>query len=100
MVEKSVVELQGKKKWFSEQPHGTVPTLREIRKIKQKATIKSHNNADTSLCRSDYSRRGNSTRIITGDDFVPLSSKERPVTILNSSWGQKLVEDESCNGNK
>jgi len=97
MVEKSVVELQEKKKWFSEQPHGTVPTIREIRKINQKATVKSRNNRDTSLSRLDNSQRGNSTRTITGDDFVPLSSKETPVTILNSSWCQKVVEDEYCN---
>lgn len=100
MVEKSVMELQVKKKWFSEQPLGAVPTIREIRKINQKTTVKSSGNGDTSLSRLGSNRGGNSTRVITGDDFVPLSSKETPVIISNSSWNQKLVEDEHFNGSK
>lgn len=95
-----MAELQEKKKWFSEQPHGAVPTIREIRKMNQKATVKSHDNGDTSLPRLDNCRRGDSIRIITGDDFVPLSSKETPVTILNSSWVQKPVEEEPGNASE
>merc|ERR1739845_282189 len=57
MVKKSVAELQEKKKWFSEQPHGAVPTIREIRKINHKATIENHDNRDRSVSNLKNGRR-------------------------------------------
>merc|ERR1712161_123837 len=36
-VNKSIEELKAKKEWYKEQPRGSVPTVREIRKASEKA---------------------------------------------------------------
>merc|ERR1712048_1476146 len=100
MVDRSIMELREKKKWFSEQTHGAVPTIREIRKNNQIATSKTHKIQDPSPSSLVSGSRGNLTGTITGDDFVPLSSKVSPVTFFKTSWAQKLPEDEQFNDSK
>jgi len=86
-VESSVQKLKDKKKWYSEQPRGSVPTATDIRKANEKATVsvksKAKPTAKGTQSKGEFS--------LTSVEFAPLSST--PVvgpggTPFNSSWGQ------------
>jgi len=86
-VEKSVEELKAKKEWYKEQPRGSVPTAREIRKANEKAA------ADL---RSASSKKNGAKKTgkldLSGDDFAPLSSATAATATLNSTWGKPVEE--------
>jgi len=89
MVEESVKELREKKKWYSEQPRGSVPTATEIRKAKEKAG--SSGDSKSKSTSSSKSSKGKGAFSLTEDDFVPLGEKSGRVSV-NSTWGQKSAE--------
>uniref|UniRef100_A0A7S2E4U4 Uncharacterized protein n=1 Tax=Ditylum brightwellii TaxID=49249 RepID=A0A7S2E4U4_9STRA len=84
-VEASVAELKAKKKWYSEQPRGSVPTAADIRKANEKAAgkIRQPNG-------SGKKNGGSSSKkfALADDDFAPLGGVTATPT-LNSTWGQK-----------
>ena len=65
-VPASVEELRAKKTWFSEQPRGSVPTARDIRKAKEEAAAKSVKPKGNGKKKGNFS--------ISSDEFAPLSS--------------------------
>jgi len=79
MVENSIAELQAKKLWFSEQPHGAVPTIQEIRKINQQATVKIHDNGDSSVSRMDSGRLTLLEVLLVMTLFLYLQEKPLPL---------------------
>jgi len=86
-VQKSVEDLEAKKEWYKEQPRGSVPTAREIRKANEKAAASARSSS------SKTSTKKNGKLDISGDDFAPLSSTSGTATV-NATWGQKHVEEE------
>lgn len=90
MVESSVEELKAKKKWYSEQPRGSVPTATEIRKAKEKEAGGKVNVKAKSV--PGASSKGKGAFSLTEDDFVPLEGSSGRVAV-NSTWGQKAVEE-------
>lgn len=89
MVEASVNELREKKKWYSEQPRGSVPTATEIRKAKEKAGHSGDSKAKTTA--SSKSSKGKGAFSLTEDDFVPLGETSGRVSV-NATWGQKSAD--------
>jgi len=81
-VEASVQELKAKKKWYSEQPRGSVRTATEIRKSNQK----SKNAADDAAPAKTSSKKDDFA--LSTDDFVPLGGTSAPRTAAVSSWGK------------
>jgi len=81
-VEPSVQELKDKKKWYSEQPRGSVRTATEIRKSNQKSknTTREVNPTKTSNKKDNFA--------LSTDDFVPLGGAPAPRTAAVSSWGK------------
>mmetsp|Transcript_39135 Transcript_39135/g.66711 ORF Transcript_39135/g.66711 Transcript_39135/m.66711 type:complete len:571 (+) Transcript_39135:166-1878(+) len=94
-VAASVEELKAKKQWYSEQPRGSIPTAREIRKAKEEATKKA-NNSDNGKSSKGGNRSGKGKGkfdISDGDEFAPLGSAGAASSGgANSSWGQKAEE--------
>jgi len=86
-VTKSVEELKAKKEWYSEQPRGSVPTVRDIKKANEKvaATARSKSN--------NKGAKKNGKLDIFGDDFAPLSATASTSAPVNASWGQKAAEE-------
>ena len=86
-VSKSVEELKAKKEWYGQQPRGSVPTVRDIKKANEKAAAtarsKSNNNGSKKNGKLD----------IFGDDFAPLSATTSTSAAVNSSWGQRAPEE-------
>ena len=68
-VPASVEELKAKKVWYSEQPRGSVPTARDIRKKKEDAAAKISNGKS----KGGKKNKGNFD-ISKDDDFVPLGA--------------------------
>lgn len=85
-VNKSIEELKAKKEWYKEQPRGSVPTVREIRKTNEAAASRVRNSGNTKATKN----KGKLD--IFGDDFAPLSTAATTSTPVNASWGQKQVE--------
>lgn len=85
-VTKSVEELKAKKEWYKEQPRGSVPTVREIKKANEKAAATARTKSTSN------GTKKNGKLDIFGDDFAPLSSAASPSAPVNSLWGQKPVE--------
>jgi len=87
-VTKSIEELNAKKEWYKEQPRGSVPTVREIKKANEKAaaTVRTNSNAN------GKNKKKNGKLDIFGDDFAPLSTAEPTTAPVNTLWGQKPVE--------
>jgi len=86
-VNKSIEELKAKKEWYKEQPRGSVPTVREIRKTNEAAASRARNSGNTKATKN----KGKLD--IFGDDFAPLSTAATTSTPVNASWGQKQVEE-------
>lgn len=99
MVEPSVNELKEKKKWYSEQPRGSVPTAADIRRAKEKSISqpkKSQKGADAPQSTSTRGGKGGKFSLAE-DDFVPLGGNSGRV-VVNSTWGQKSDEPEAIDG--
>lgn len=81
MVESSVEELRQKKKWYSEQPRGSVSTANDIRKANEAKMRKS----------SQQQQRipEPTTTPFTNDDFVPLSGHTSAPDAV--SWGKNTA---------
>ena len=86
-VESSVEELKAKKVWFSEQPRGSVPTARDIRKANESKAGKNSSNG-TSGGERKGSNGKKSNFSISNDDFVPLGVGSANTGGANSSWGK------------
>lgn len=86
-VQTSVDELRAKKKWYSEQPRGSVPTATDIRKANEKAAAKLRQGQSSSAPKK------NSKLDISSDDFAPLSATTSTAA-MNATWGQKATEEE------
>lgn len=93
MVENSVTELQAKKKWYSEQPRGSVLTATDIRKANAK--IGSNSSAEGSS-KSPQKKvgKGGGAFSLSEDDFAPLSSSgSAGRSAVNNTWGQKVPDE-------
>lgn len=92
-VSASVEELRAKKKWYSEQPRGSVPTARDIRKANEEAAAKS-SGGDNNNGKKGNKHSGKNKKIdISNDpDFVPLGTVLGG-SLTNANWGQKTEED-------
>merc|ERR1711957_1071801 len=62
----SIEELMAKKKWYSEQPRGSVPTLKEIRDAERESKKKS-------VSKSSNGKKSSKKFALSSDDFAPLS---------------------------
>jgi len=93
-VEASIKELRERKEWYKQQPRGSVPTAKEIRKQNEKAAAKlrqEENGGSTTA-------RGGKFDLSSTDEFVPLG-KGATNAVDASSWGQKqasaVADDET-----
>ena len=100
-VSASVDELKAKKQWYSEQPRGSVPTARDIRKTNEEAGSKLRGSGGGSSSTNNKSKGANNTRgknnkgnfDISNDEFVPLGIGSDAAGIMaNANWG-KSEED-------
>lgn len=92
-VEKSVQDLRAKKKWFSEQPRGSVPTATEIRKANERSAAKLKSKGITAAASSlEKSNKQAGDANFSLDDFAPLGAVAATATpaSINATWGQKL----------
>jgi len=93
----SVDELKAKKQWYSEQPRGSVPTARDIRKANEAAGAKLHdgssNNNKTKGATTRGKNKGNFA--ISNDEFAPLGIGSDEAA--NGNWGKS--EEASWCGN-
>jgi len=87
-VTKSVEELKAKKEWYSEQPRGSVPTVRDIKKSNEKAAATARSKSN-----NKGTKKKNGKLDIFGDDFAPLSATPSTTAPVNASWGQKAAEE-------
>ena len=94
MVEASVEELKAKKKWYSEQPRGSVPTATDIRKANEKAASQVKNNVKAKVVAGSGTTQGKEKGAfsLTEDDFVPLGDTSNRVAV-NATWGQKAADE-------
>jgi len=85
-VAASVDEVKAKKKWYSEQERGAVPTFKEIREAERAAKKKS-----TAPKSTTNGKKSGKKFDLSSDDFAPLgnSTSAAPVSALNSQWGQR-----------
>eukprot|EP00555_Chaetoceros_dichaeta_P003582 CAMPEP_0198250236 /NCGR_PEP_ID=MMETSP1447-20131203/1502_1 /TAXON_ID=420782 /ORGANISM="Chaetoceros dichaeta, Strain CCMP1751" /LENGTH=542 /DNA_ID=CAMNT_0043935043 /DNA_START=64 /DNA_END=1692 /DNA_ORIENTATION=+ len=86
-VSKSIEELNAKKEWYKEQPRGSVPTVREIRKSNEKAAATARSSGTSNA------KKSKGKLDIFGDDFAPLSTAAPTSAPVNALWGQKPVEE-------
>lgn len=84
-VEGSVKELREKKEWYKQQPRGSVPTAKDIRKQNEKNAAKLRQSGQSSSSGST-SKGGKFS--LSSDDFAPLG-KGASNAVDASSWGQK-----------
>jgi uncharacterized coiled-coil DUF342 family protein len=99
-VSASVDELRAKKKWYSEQPRGSVPTARDIRKANEEAAAKARGGGGNGKATrgGNNSGRNKANFDISNDpDFVPLGSGVGGAGGTNANWGQK-AEDDAVDG--
>jgi len=89
-VQSSVDELREKKKWYSQQERGSVPTAADIRKENERAAAQKKNKSSQN--NSSEKNSNKSSKQFSTDDFVPLSSRTTPLpdTAFNSSWGKPV----------
>ena len=86
-VENSIKELREKKEWYKQQPRGSVPTAKDIRKQNEKAAAKLRQ-VDVSGPPTSTAARGGKFDLSSTDEFVPLG-KGASNAVDASSWGQK-----------
>lgn len=93
MVEGSVAELKAKKKWYSEQPRGSVLTATDIRKANAAAANKASKSSKGAPGASNSSKgKGKGAFSFTEDDFAPLAGGSGRVSV-NNTWGQKVPDE-------
>jgi hypothetical protein len=68
-VAASVEELKAKKQWYSEQPRGSVPTAKDIRKANAEAAAKAQSKGAKA---GNKGKKGNFS--ISNEDFAPLGT--------------------------
>ena len=101
----SVEQLKEKKKWYSEQPRGSVPTARDVRKAREEESKKmvargGEGRGDASGKLKGVEGGGNGGKSnkfeISDDDFVPLGVASSGSVAApgvdsegNSMWGRK-----------
>jgi len=96
-VQGSVDALRDKKKWFSEQPRGSVLTANEIRKANEAKSKKSNSQSrstkdGTSIATTNTGSKGNAPISFSNDDFAPLTSTQpAPSPGASLSWGKGLT---------
>jgi len=80
-----------KKKWYSEQPRGSVPTATDIRKSNEKAAsqVRGNKKSKAATGASLTQGKGKGAFSLTKDDFVPLGDASSGRVAVNSTWGQK-----------
>lgn len=86
-VASSVDELRAKKQWYSEQPRGSVPTARDIRKANEEAAKKVVSSGSNGK-KGGKGKKGNFD-INSGDDFAPLGAGASAAGDSGLNWGQK-----------
>eukprot|EP00571_Detonula_confervacea_P007902 CAMPEP_0172331688 /NCGR_PEP_ID=MMETSP1058-20130122/62052_1 /TAXON_ID=83371 /ORGANISM="Detonula confervacea, Strain CCMP 353" /LENGTH=567 /DNA_ID=CAMNT_0013048957 /DNA_START=74 /DNA_END=1777 /DNA_ORIENTATION=- len=93
-VSASVDELNAKKQWYTEQPRGSVPTARDIRKANEASANKAK--AAGGNAKAKGGNRGGKNKgnfdISNDSEFVPLGIGSSAGSGANASWGQKLDE--------
>jgi uncharacterized coiled-coil DUF342 family protein len=87
-VENSVKELREKKEWYAQQPRGSVPTAKEIRKASEKKNgAKSSENGNTAPAAKSGKGKGFN---LSNEEFAPLGVGAA-TSGVNSMWGQKTA---------
>jgi uncharacterized coiled-coil DUF342 family protein len=90
-VEKTVKELREKKEWYKQQPRGSVPTAKDIRKQNEKNAAKLRQTPAPAETSTGGKGGGGSGKFsLSSDDFVPLG-KGASAAVDSSSWGQKTA---------
>uniref|UniRef100_A0A7S1FLE6 Uncharacterized protein n=2 Tax=Corethron hystrix TaxID=216773 RepID=A0A7S1FLE6_9STRA len=85
-VAASVEELKAKKKWYSEQERGAVPTFKDIRNAEREAKKK-----NTAPKLSSNGKKTVKKFDLSSDEFAPLGNTTTiPATALNTQWGMRL----------
>jgi uncharacterized coiled-coil DUF342 family protein len=88
-VPQSVKELRERKEWYKQQPRGSVPTAKDVRKQNEKNAAKLRQGPAASGSSSGGKGGGASGKFsLSSDDFVPLG-KGASTSVDASSWGQK-----------
>jgi len=88
-VEQSVKDLREKKEWYKNQPRGSVPTAKDIRKQNEKNAAKVRS-ATAAAPSTPSSSKGKFS--LSNDDFAPLG-KGASSAVDASSWGQKPASE-------
>lgn len=89
-VEASVKELRERKEWYKQQPRGSVPTARDIRKQNEKAASKLRQNSAPAKGAAPKGKFN-----LSSEDFVPLGKGSSTAGEDKSSWGQKPAAEAS-----
>lgn len=89
-VEGSVAELRAKKKFYSEQPRGSVQTAQDIRKANEKTQAKNRQGGNQKKAVSQKGRNGKID--LTSDEFAPLSTTSSTTLTVNATWGNRAAE--------
>jgi uncharacterized coiled-coil DUF342 family protein len=94
-VSASVNELRSRKIWYSQQPRGSVPTARDIRKANEEAAAKAPGGSNGKPAKggNNSGRKKDNFDISSDPDFVPLGSGASGASSGNATWGQKAEED-------
>lgn len=85
----AISALKEKKAWYKEQPRGSVPTAKDIRKQLEQASKKHAQNSQNSSNQpqSGGNKKG-SKKAPSQDDFLPLSAGTSASMTASSSWGK------------
>ncbi|KAL3942128.1 MAG: hypothetical protein SGBAC_003628 [Bacillariaceae sp.] len=89
-VEASVKELREKKEWYKNQPRGSVPTAKDIRKQNEKAAAKLRQSSGPSKGAAPKGKFN-----LSSEEFAPLGKGASSAGEDKSSWGQKPAAQES-----
>eukprot|EP00934_Nitzschia_sp_Nitz4_P007648 Nitzschia sp. Nitz4//scaffold208_size52459//8037//9942//NITZ4_006806-RA/size52459-augustus-gene-0.0-mRNA-1//1//CDS//3329541639//7638//frame0 len=89
-VEGSIKALREKKEWYKQQPRGSVPTAKDIRKQNEAAAAKLRQGGDASTASGSQGRKGGKFDLSSTEEFVPLG-KGATNAVDASSWGSKPV---------
>ena len=88
-VEASVKELRERKEWYKNQPRGSVPTAKDIRKQNEKNAAKA---IGSSTSNSGGKSGGSGKFNLSNDEFVPLGKgASSAVDASASQWGKSGV---------
>ncbi|KAL9187943.1 hypothetical protein ACHAXT_006321 [Thalassiosira profunda] len=85
-VSASVEELKAKKKWYSEQPRGSVPTARDIRKANEAKSKGGSNGKAKGGGGKASGKKGNNFDISNDSEFAPLGAGA--ASSGASGWGK------------